>query len=105
MAQSTASANLYTDSLKTTVRRPSIQFIEWRGVSLALGAELEKHGFTCSVIPLKSIRNSLSLPTLGYWPSRGAFVREACLTKIREEMRRLRELRDAKKEEGEKKQD
>jgi Arc/MetJ-type ribon-helix-helix transcriptional regulator len=32
---------------------------------------------------------------LGYWPSRGAFVREACLTKIREEKRRLKELRDA----------
>ena len=32
---------------------------------------------------------------LGYWPSRGAFVREACLTKIREEKRRLRELREA----------
>ena len=30
---------------------------------------------------------------LGYWPSRGAFVREACLEKIREERRRLRELR------------
>jgi len=31
---------------------------------------------------------------LGYWPSRGAFVREACLEKIREEQRRLRELRE-----------
>ena len=30
---------------------------------------------------------------LGYWPSRGAFVREACLEKIREERRRLRELK------------
>ena len=26
---------------------------------------------------------------LGYWPSRGAFVREATLAKIREERRRL----------------
>ena len=33
---------------------------------------------------------------LGYWPSRGAFVREACLTKIREEKRWLKELREAK---------
>ena len=32
---------------------------------------------------------------LGYWPSRGAFVREACLEKIRDEERRLRELREA----------
>lgn len=28
---------------------------------------------------------------LGYWPSRGAFVREACLAKIKEERRRLRD--------------
>lgn len=32
---------------------------------------------------------------LGYWPSRGAFVRQACLEKIREERRRLKELREA----------
>ena len=37
---------------------------------------------------------------LGYWPSRGAFVREACLEKIRDERRRLRELGEA--EEGKK---
>ena len=35
---------------------------------------------------------------LGYWPSRGAFVREACLEKIREERRRLRALRDITEE-------
>jgi len=35
---------------------------------------------------------------LGYWPSRGAFVREACLEKVREEQKRLMELRDSKKE-------
>ncbi len=33
---------------------------------------------------------------LGYWPSRGSFAREACITKIREEKRMLRELREAK---------
>lgn len=32
----------------------------------------------------------------GYWPSRGAFVREACITKIREEKLRIREFREAK---------
>lgn len=32
---------------------------------------------------------------LGYWPSRGSFVREACLEKIRVEMQRLEDLRDA----------
>ena len=32
---------------------------------------------------------------LGYWPSRGAFVREACLEKIHRERRRLKDLEDA----------
>lgn len=32
---------------------------------------------------------------LGYWPSRSAFAREAILEKIREERRRLREIREA----------
>ena len=32
---------------------------------------------------------------LGFWPSVGAFVREACLEKIREERRRLKELKEA----------
>ena len=31
------------------------------------------------------------IETLGYWPSRGAFAREACLAKIREEQKRLKE--------------
>ena len=30
---------------------------------------------------------------LGYWPSRGAFVREATLEKVREEQGRLLEMR------------
>ena len=29
---------------------------------------------------------------LGYWPSRGAFVREACLEKIWSERKKIREL-------------
>ena len=33
---------------------------------------------------------------LGYWPSRGAFVREAVLEKLRDERLRLAELRKAK---------
>jgi len=36
---------------------------------------------------------------LGYWPSRGAFVREACLEKVRDEQKRLVELRESKKAE------
>jgi hypothetical protein len=31
---------------------------------------------------------------LGYWPSRSAFVREACLEKIERERERLRRLRE-----------
>ena len=34
---------------------------------------------------------------LGYWPSKSAFVREACLEKIWSERRKLRELRNNKK--------
>jgi Arc/MetJ-type ribon-helix-helix transcriptional regulator len=33
---------------------------------------------------------------LGYWPSRGAFVREAVLEKLRNERHILKEMRDAK---------
>ena len=36
---------------------------------------------------------------LGYWPSRGAFVREASLEKVREEQGRLLELRGIRKTE------
>ena len=32
---------------------------------------------------------------LGYWPSRGAFIREATLDKIRKERKLLKELREA----------
>ena len=31
---------------------------------------------------------------LRYWPSRGSFVREACLEKVRSERNRLRELKN-----------
>ena len=36
---------------------------------------------------------------LGYWPSRGAFVREATLEKVRDEQKRLLELRESRKAE------
>jgi len=36
---------------------------------------------------------------LGYWPSRGAFVREATLEKVREEQGRLLEMREIRKTE------
>jgi len=34
---------------------------------------------------------------LGYWPSRGAFVREATLLKVKEEQRSMLELRNNRK--------
>jgi len=39
---------------------------------------------------LKEIDELIS--ELGYWPSRGAFVREACLEKVRRERQTLKEL-------------
>ncbi len=33
---------------------------------------------------------------LGYWPSRGSFVREATLMKVQEEQKRLMELRKSR---------
>ena len=36
---------------------------------------------------------------LGYWPSRGAFVREATLEKVREEQKELLELRGSREAE------
>ena len=36
----------------------------------------------------------------GFWPSRSAFVREACLKKIREERRILKDLSEAEEETG-----
>ena len=48
----------------------------------------------------RGIANAIDelIEELGYWPSRGAFVREACLEKIRDEQKRLMELRESKKE-------
>ncbi len=41
-------------------------------------------------IPVNIAKNIDKLiERLGYWPSRSAFVREACLQKIREEKQRL----------------
>lgn len=35
---------------------------------------------------------------IGYWPSKGAFVREACTEKLWRERKKLRELRTAEEE-------
>jgi len=46
----------------------------------------------------RGIANAIDelIEELGYWPSRGAFVREACLDKIRDEQKRLLELRKSR---------
>ena len=38
---------------------------------------------------------------LGYWPSRGAFVREATLLKVMDEQKRLLELRKSREPKNE----
>lgn len=40
----------------------------------------------------------------GYWPSRGAFVREACLEKIWSERQKLKALKEDKGERAQSKQ-
>ncbi|MFB0543794.1 MAG: hypothetical protein ACETVR_03335 [Candidatus Bathyarchaeia archaeon] len=40
----------------------------------------------------------LLIKELGFWPSRSAFVREACLEKIRRERQELKERREAEPE-------
>lgn len=53
----------------------------------------EKSKYT-TISLLTSIANEIDIliEGLGRWPSRGAFVREACLAKIQEENYRLRKL-------------
>ncbi len=54
----------------------------------------EKTKYVTVSLPISIAQSVDSLmEELGYWPSRSAFVREACLEKIRGERRRLMELR------------
>lgn len=56
-----------------------------------------KRGFASVSLPVGIVEEiDRLIDELGYWPSRGAFVREACLEKIRQERRRLGELREAR---------
>jgi metal-responsive CopG/Arc/MetJ family transcriptional regulator len=58
----------------------------------AIGEEKRKYGAVS--IPMGILEEIDALISeLRYWPSRGAFVREACLEKIRNERERLKELR------------
>ena len=50
---------------------------------------------TASIPKAVADKIDLLIGELGFWPSRSSFVREACLDKIRVEMLRLGELRDA----------
>jgi Arc/MetJ-type ribon-helix-helix transcriptional regulator len=47
---------------------------------------------TVSIPRAIAIEIDALIESLGYWPSRSSFVREACLEKIRHEKQRVREL-------------
>lgn len=52
--------------------------------------------YTSVSLPMKIMRDvDRLIDEFGYWPSRSAFVREACVNKIRDEQRKLGELRKA----------
>jgi len=55
--------------------------------------------FSAVSIPLPILEEiDRLIEELGYWPSRSAFVREACLEKIERERKRLRSLREERQE-------
>ncbi|MCK4952686.1 hypothetical protein KAS14_02750 [Candidatus Bathyarchaeota archaeon] len=55
-------------------------------------AERKKRKYGTISIPMGIIEQvDFLIKEIRYWPSRGAFVREACLEKIRLERNRLRE--------------
>ncbi|MEM3489270.1 MAG: ribbon-helix-helix domain-containing protein [Candidatus Bathyarchaeia archaeon] len=57
------------------------------------GARKARVRFGAVSLPLKILEEIDNLiKDLGYWPSRSAFVREACLEKIKREKERLKEL-------------
>ena len=52
--------------------------------------------YTSVSLPMKIMRDvDRLIDEFGYWPSRSAFVREACVDKIRDEQRKLGELKEA----------
>jgi len=61
-----------------------------------VSSAVSPRGYVTISLP-KAITDAIDelIEELGYWPSRGSFAREACLEKIREERRKLRELREA----------
>ncbi|MEM2587864.1 MAG: ribbon-helix-helix protein, CopG family [Thermoproteota archaeon] len=59
------------------------------------GARKARVRFGAVSIPLKILEEIDELiEELGYWPSRSAFVREACLEKIKREKERLRKIEE-----------
>jgi len=63
------------------------------------GERLDKYATISIPVALAEEIDELN-EELGYWPSRGAFVREAVLEKLRNERLRLAELRKARPEGG-----
>lgn len=59
------------------------------------GERMDKYATISIPIALAEAIDELN-GELGYWPSRGAFVREAVLEKLRDERLRLKELRETK---------
>ena len=59
-----------------------------------MGEEEEKRKYGAVSIPMGILEEIDTLiKELRYWPSRGAFIREACLEKIRSERQRLTEVK------------
>ena len=59
-----------------------------------MGGEGKKKKYGGVSIPMAILEEiDEMIRELTYWPSRGAFVREACLEKIRRERELLKELR------------
>lgn len=59
----------------------------------------EESGYVTISLP-KGVADAIDelIKQLGYWPSRGAFAREACLEKIKKERELLKEIRDERRE-------
>ena len=57
-------------------------------------SKLPRTKYTSVSLPMKLIFDvDRLIEEFGYWPSRGAFVREACIKKIREERRLMEDAR------------
>lgn len=63
--------------------------------ALKAGARKARVRFGAVSLPLKILEEiDRLIEELGYWPSRSAFVREACLEKLEREKERLRKIEE-----------